>query len=65
MCVVSTCTHHYLTAGDTAVLIYADHSVLLRYIHMEKVREHLLCYTCKLWTKMFLRFGNVLTKLFS
>ena len=31
----------------------------------KKVREHLLCYACILWTKIFLRSGNVLTKLFS
>ena len=31
---------------------------------MEKVREHLLCYSCKLWTMILLRSDNVLTKLF-
>ena len=31
----------------------------------KKVREHLLCYACMLWTKIFLRSDNVLTKFFS
>ena len=36
------------------------------YIHMEKkVREHLLCYEVKLWTKYFLQFKYLLTKLFN
>ena len=34
-------------------------------LHMEKkLREHLLCYACILWTKIFLRSDNVLTKMF-
>ena len=33
------------------------------YIHMEKVMEHLVCYACKLWTKVFLRSDNVKNKI--
>ena len=31
----------------------------------KKVREHLLCYEGKLWTKFLLQFNYVLTKLFN
>ena len=31
----------------------------------KKVREHLLCYEGKLWTKCFLQSKYVLTKLFN
>ena len=34
------------------------------YTHGKKVREHLVCYECKLWTNIFQLSKNVLAKLF-
>ena len=36
----------------------------MKYTQMEKIREHILCYACKLETNIFLRSKNVLSKLF-